>query len=148
MLTYAILMTSHHILGRGYLSWISCNATSNDGALSACPRDTPHGGEQRPIDAQMMPDQAWAVKLGLGGAKSRQRLDAMLEVARQDNNGTNVSTRADWKNQSHPWVVLSPLLTGVCDYGDVMLSTLHCRGGYEQPRPVGNDRSKNRLLVR
>ena len=52
--------------GRGYLSWVSCNATSNDGAFSTCPRETPRGGGQGSIDAQMMPDQAWAVKLGLG----------------------------------------------------------------------------------
>jgi hypothetical protein len=68
--------------GRGFLSWISCNTTSSDGALSRCPRDAPSGGGQRPMDTQMMPDQAWAVKLGVGGAKARTRLDAMLRIAR------------------------------------------------------------------
>ena len=68
--------------GRGYVSWISCNASSLDGAFSRCPRDRPSGGGQRAIDTRMLPDQAWAVKLGLGGAKARTHLDAMLTLAR------------------------------------------------------------------
>lgn len=68
--------------GRGFLSWISCNATSADGAFSTCPRGQPSGGGQRAFDTQMMPDQAWAVKLGL--PKARVRLDAMLVLARSD----------------------------------------------------------------
>lgn len=68
--------------GRGYLSWISCNQTSPDGALSRCPRGTRIGGGQRAIDTQMMPDMAWAVRLGIGGGKARARLDAMLAAGR------------------------------------------------------------------
>jgi hypothetical protein len=70
--------------GRGYLSWISCNVSSADGAFSRCPRESRRGGGQRDIDTQMIPDQAWAVKLGLGGAEARVRLDAMLTLARSD----------------------------------------------------------------
>jgi hypothetical protein len=73
-------------LQRGYLSWISCNATDEARGLSTCPLHgaVTHGDGQRAIDGRMLPDQAWAVKLGLGGAPARARLDAMLTDARID----------------------------------------------------------------
>tara|TARA_B110000208_G_scaffold120696_1_gene147395 strand:+ start:4407 stop:6572 length:2166 start_codon:yes stop_codon:yes gene_type:complete len=69
-------------VNRGYVSWISCNATTVDGALSSCPRDRSSGGGQRAVNTQMIPDMAWAVQLGLGGANARRRFDDMLARGR------------------------------------------------------------------
>lgn len=93
--------------GRGYYSWISCNKTSADGAFSRCPRDTPSGGGQRAIDTQMMPDQAWAVRLGLGGAKARVRLDTMLTLARSGGGGGVVMNNLIPQESIDPRIVSS-----------------------------------------
>lgn len=69
-------------------SWISCSSTSPDGSLSICDRDlAPSPGDRWPstdssgqsiIDTEMLPDQAWAVQLGVGGNKARTRLQEMV----------------------------------------------------------------------
>ena len=69
-------------------SWISCNSTSPDGSDLICDRDlapspsarwpSTDSSGQSIIDTEMLPDQAWAVQLGVGGSKARTRLQEMV----------------------------------------------------------------------
>ena len=96
---------------RCFLSWISCNKTNETTGLSTCPLrgGISSGDGQRAIDGQMLPDQAWAVKLGLGGAPARARLDAMLTTARVD---------GLVRNNLIPWESIDPRICTAADKWD------------------------------
>ena len=71
----------------GFYAWISCDKLDKSIGISLCDRDVGDDGNngddddgQRNIDVQMLPDQAFAVSLGLGeeGTAARNRLDNMI----------------------------------------------------------------------
>jgi len=75
----------------GFYSWIACNASSTDGAVSTCDRDTPPApaarwpkleAGQSLIDSQDLFPQALAVTLDVGGSKTRLRLQEMIAAGR------------------------------------------------------------------
>eukprot|EP01079_Euglenida_sp_SAG-EU17-18_P010755 gene10755-1954_t len=69
---------------QGFYSWVSCNKADETLGVSICDRDSLDGEGQVPVDAQMLPDQAYAVMLGVGNQSAvRARLDGMIEQSVQ-----------------------------------------------------------------
>lgn len=114
-------------------SWIACNETTAAGSRLSCDRDAAPGpgahwpkseGGQSIVDTQMLPDQAWAVRLGVGGAKAQERLREMITAA---------SVSGLVRNNLIPQESVDPRIVSSADKWDPVDER-----GYCQPTPTGN----------
>ena len=104
----------------GFYSWIACGAMGADGR-SACDRDRVSAAdpEQRIVDAQMLPDQAYAVALGVGDPRlTRNRLASMVR------RGMASSTLV--RNNLVPFESIDPRIVSSADKWDPVTADGFC----------------------